>query len=510
MVDMVTWCILLIAVPAIGGIVCAFLPDRAARFFATVVSFATAVIGLWLITNYGSEENIVSVGGLAWISKVAGTKVDLFGFLIDPLSSIMLSLIVVIGFLVVLYSTAYVSANNKEHPVEEGASRYFCWMLLFIASMAGVVTSSTFFQLFIFWELTTLCSWALISFDYNDPEAVRAGYKALLMTHIGGLFLMTMIVLCFAFTKSFGFDAMRKLTPTMQVALLSLAFIGAWAKAAQFPFYTWLPDAMVAPTPVSAYLHAAAMVKAGIYLPARVVLAARPFLKALHPSAIDTAGILMGTLSIITIIIGCYMFFYQDDLKRLLAFSTIVHLAHILMEWACGSLGCSICYQSGLIHIIAHGVGKGLLFLSVGALSYSTGTRRISQLSGAGFKMPLVAVSFLIGALTISGIPPFAGFWSKFYFILGAITLGKFGILFVIVGLIDAVIRFAWFIYVAHKVFAGEPSEMVRSAKGTSPAINIAIAILIILCFISTPFAVQMSATAVGICTEGTCSVVAH
>ncbi|MCS7252858.1 MAG: hydrogenase 4 subunit D [Armatimonadota bacterium] len=507
MEEMVSWCILLIAVPGIGGIVCGLLPDRAARFVATLVSLATAGIGLWLIGNYGFEEHIINLGGLAWISKVVGTRVNLFGFIIDPLTSIMLSLIVVIGFLVVFYSTDYISSSNREHPVTKGASRYFCWMLLFIASMAGVAISSTFFQLFIFWELTTLCSWALISFDYDDPKAVNAGYKALLMTHVGGLFLMTAVVLLFASTRSFEFDAIRQLKPTMQAILIVLMFIGAWAKAAQFPFYTWLPDAMVAPTPVSAYLHAASMVKAGIYLPARAVLTIRPFLKALHPSAIDTAGILMAALSIITIVIGCYMFFYQDDLKRLLAFSTIVHLAHVLMEWACGSLGCSICYQSGLVHIIAHGVGKGLLFLSVGALAYATGTRQISQLSGAGSKMPLVAIGFLIGALTISGLPPFAGFWSKLYFVAGAITLGRWGIFFVIVGLIDAIIRFAWFIWVAHKVFAGEPSEPVRAASRTPLAINAAIIILILLCFASTPFAVQMAATAVGLCVGGTCSV---
>lgn len=318
---------------------------------------------------------------------------------------------------------------------------------------------------------------------------------------------MTAVVLLFAFTRSFDFNAMTRLTPTMQATLIVLMFIGAWAKAAQFPFYTWLPDAMVAPTPVSAYLHAASMVKAGIYLPARAVLAARPFLKAFQSTALDTAGILMGALSIITIIIGCYMFFYQDDLKRLLAFSTIVHLAHVLMEWACGSLGCSICYQSGLVHIIAHGVGKGLLFLSVGALAYTTGTRRISQLSGAGSRMPIVAVGFLIGVLTISGLPPFAGFWSKLYFVAGAITLGRWGILFVIVGLIDAILRFAWFIWVAHKVFAGEPSEPVRNAGGIPLAIGTAIVIMMLLCFASTPFAVQIAATAVGLCAGGTCSV---
>lgn len=505
--EMVTLCILVIAIPAISGIVCAFLPGKASRVVATFASLATAGIGLWLIGNYGFEENVVQLGGLAWVSKTVGETVNLFGFIIDPLSSVMLSLIVVIGFIIVLYSTDYIGPGNREHPVTDGASRYFCWMLFFIASMAGVALSSTFFQLFIFWELTTLCSWALISFDYEDPDAIRAGYKAFLMTHVGGLFLMTAIVLLFAITRSFGFDAMQKLTPTMQAILIALMFIGAWAKAAQFPFHTWLPDAMVAPTPVSAYLHAAAMVKAGIYLPARAVLAMRPFLKALHPTAVDTAGILMATLSIITIVIGCYMFFYQDDLKRLLAFSTIVHLAHILMEWACGSLGCQICYQSGLVHIIAHGAGKGLLFLSVGALAYATGTRRISELSGVGSKMPLVALGFIIGFLTISGLPPFAGFWSKLYFIAGAITLGRFGILFVIVGLIDAIIRFAWFVWVAHKVFASEPSEAVRNASGISLAIGTAIVIMILLCFASTPFAIQMAATATGLCTEGTCSV---
>ncbi|HID05791.1 MAG TPA: hypothetical protein EYP10_01455, partial [Armatimonadetes bacterium] len=386
----------------------------------------------------------------------------------------------------------YIGPGNKEHPLHDGKGRYFFWMLLFITSMVGIAISSNFFQLFIFWELTTLCSWALISYYDEDPEALRGGYKALIMTHIGGLFLMTAIVILFIATHSFDFEALQQVSPALRSTLVVLLLVGAWAKAAQVPFYTWLPDAMVAPTPVSAYLHAAAMVKAGVYLTARTVIASQPFAMKQLPIS-HGVGILMAVMALVTMFIVVYLFFFQDDLKRLLALSTIAHLAYIMLGCALGVFGSEMGFQGGLIHIAAHGAGKGLLFLAVGALAYYSGSRRISELSGAMTKLPLVAVAFFIGVLTVTGVPPFAGFWSKLFLITGALQLGKFGAFIAICMVIESVVAFGWLLWIGQRVFFGTPSTAVQAIGSDSASIDIAMVIMMILCLavsvVAIPFA---------------------
>jgi hydrogenase-4 component D len=330
--------------------------------------------------------------------------------------------------------------------------------------------------LFIFWELTTLCSWALISQYQDEEKAVRAGYKALIMTHVGGLFLMTAIVLVFVNTRSFEFTALNLLPDGLKNTVILLIMVAAWAKAAQVPFYTWLPDAMEAPTPVSAYLHGAAMVKAGIYLVARTVVSAY---------SIDySLGLVLAIMAMLTVAVGVFLFFFQDDLKRLLALSTITHLAYILLAFALYIFGSYTAFTGGLLHIAAHATGKGLLFLSVGALSYFTGTRKMSELRGALTRFPIIALGFFIGAFTVTGVPPFAGFWSKFYIITGALSLGGVGSLFGVLLLLESVVAFGWFLWVGQKIFLGEPSPAVARAHGDAPAITIVLVVLMILCLV--------------------------
>ena len=174
---------------------------------------------------------------------------------------------------------------------------------------------------------------------------------------------------------------------------------------------------MAAPTPASAYLHAAAMVKAGVYLTARVVISSQ-----VVP---EPVGYLMGAMALITMYIGLTFYFFQDDLKRLLAFSTITHLGYMFLGLSLGPLGSTLAVQGGLLHLINHSFTKSLLFLAVGAISCATGTKSITKLSGLGRKMPITTAAFVVGALAISGVPPFNIFWSKFFIVAGAIQLGS-------------------------------------------------------------------------------------
>jgi len=188
-------------------------------------------------------------------------------------------------------------------------------------------------------------------------------------------------------------------------------------------------------------------------------------------------------MSVVTMLVGVYLFFFQDDLKRLLAYSTITHLAYILFGVGLGIMGSSTGLLGGLLHIINHAMGKALLFLCVGAISYTTGVRSIKELSGLSYKAPLVSVAFFIGLLTITGVPPFAGFWSKFFLLGGAINLGgSVGFLLLVPFFLEMVVAFAWFLRVGHSVFFGEISDAAAIATDPPASMSMALIVLSIMC----------------------------
>ncbi|MBU2498267.1 MAG: oxidoreductase, partial [Proteobacteria bacterium] len=360
--------ILLLIIPALFAVL-AFLVGREIRGFlmvlGTIFVFGLAVWAIFLAYPSFPDAVSVYIGTFSWLSTDQA-PVKIIGFQLDSLSSIMLIVITLIGFFVVLFSTEYMSVRNVEHPTEEGNSRYYFWLMMFIGSMVGVSLSPNFLMLFWFWELTTLCSWMLISQYRDEDKSIKAGYKALVMTHMGGMFFVIAIVLIYTRTGSFEFAALRDLDSSTLWLVMFFLLIAAWAKAAEVPFFTWLPDAMEAPTPVSAYLHAAAMVKAGVYLVARITLASG--------NVAESIGIMTIIVSLISIIVGIIFFFYQDDLKRLLAFSTITHLGYILLGIGLGMLGSEMGLKGGILHIPCHAVGKTLLFLCVGRIAMLLGT----------------------------------------------------------------------------------------------------------------------------------------
>ncbi|UCH34321.1 MAG: hypothetical protein JSV65_17620 [Armatimonadota bacterium] len=469
--------VLLILLPILGAAAVAGLRPRGVRAVSTVAALVTLGLALWAVIRAypGTFESVF--GQMPWLKSLE--QVALFGVLIDPLSSLMLVVITGVGFLVVLYSTAYLSDRNREHDLSEGQGRYYFWLLLFIGAMVGVALSPNLLQLFIFWELTTLCSWALISHTHEE-KSLRAGFKALIVTHIGGIFFLVALFVLFIVTKSFSFTALADLSPGLRNLMFVFLLIAAWAKAAQIPFHTWLPDAMEAPTPISAYLHAAAMVKAGVYLIARVVSASW----CIPPGL----GLLTAILALVTMFMALALYFAQDDLKRLLAYSTIAHLGYVLLGIGMGMLGSELAFRGGVLHIINHGFAKSTLFLAAGAVAYATGTRSISRLGGLGRKLPLVALAFLVGVLAVTGVPPLACFWSKFYLLVGAFQLGGgLGPAILVLVLLESLISFAWMLRVAHKVFLGQPTEPVLAVPENplSVQMTIVLGVLLIMCVLA-------------------------
>ena len=403
-----------------------------------------------------------------------------FGFIIDSLSILISIMVAINGFATILFSQGYMSPANKEHPVKkEEVPRYYGWLLLFEASALGFIFSSTLLTMIIFFELTSLCSWALISY-YGTPEARKAGLEAFIIAHIAtiGLYVATGIVYIEVGSISI-FDMMRlnNYTKTIVLACLLIATIG---KSAQVPLHVWLPRAMVAPTPVSAYLHAAAMVKLGVYMMIRILLTCG-FTEIIAYACIG--------IGIITMIYGCIMYFPQHDLKRLLAYSTITQLSYILIATGISALDSNMALKGAIFHIFNHGFAKELFFLSVGAIAFATGTRFINDLSGLKIRKDL-SVGFTVAALAIAGVPPFNCFWSKLLIILGSYsTLTPLGIFVGTVMLIESIVCFAWFLRIFSKCVSGDPSLTVRSAQSIPTVMKLILYLLVVLVIISPLFA---------------------
>jgi hydrogenase-4 component D len=259
---------------------------------------------------------------------------------------------------------------------------------------------------------------------------------------------------------------------------------------------------MAAPSPVSAYLHAASMVNAGVYLVFRMALAnatPAPLAAAGAGGLPSVAAIpaalpaVIGVMAIVTMVVAVAQFFYQDDLKQLLALSTISQLALVMLGVALAMAGSAQAAQGATLHILAHGVGKALLFLSVGVLSYAAGTRHIRDLAGARERAPVAAMGFLIGALTVTGVPPFAGFWSKLLIVTGAVSLGGAGVWAGALVVLESLVAFAWFLWVGQRVFLGRPSPAVASMTAVAPAMEAALVILMVLSVAITVVALPLA-----------------
>jgi NAD(P)H-quinone oxidoreductase subunit 5 len=344
----------------------------------------------------------------SWIfDKQIGFKI---GFLIDPLTSIMLILITTVGLLVMIYSDSYMSHD-------QGYVRFFAYSGLSTASMLGLVLSPNVIQIYIFWELVGMCSYLLIGFWFTRPSAANACQKAFITNRIGDFGLLLGISGFYWMTGSFEFETLFQRFNELLVnheinfyfanLCAFLLFLGPIAKSAQFPLHVWLPDAMEGPTPISALIHAATMVAAGIFLIARLF----PLFQAL-PSIMN----LISWIGAITALLGATIALAQKDLKKGLAYSTMSQSGYMMLALGIGS------YQAGLFHPITHAYSKALLFPGSGSVIYSMESivgyspnecQNMAFMGGLRKYMPITGITFLIGTFSLCGIPPFARFWSK-------------------------------------------------------------------------------------------------
>ena len=357
-------------------------------------------VGLSFLCTIGVFADILHSGvvheviAYQWI--FGGDLTINLAYLVDPLTCAMLLVVTGVGFLIHVYSVAYMHG-------EDGFTRFFTYMNLFMVSMLLLVMGNNYAVLFIGWEGVGLCSYLLIGYYYEKVSAAKAASKAFVVNRIGDAGFLLAIFLVFINFKTLDytkvFAQIGQLSPEMATAIALCLLVGAIGKSAQIPLYTWLPDAMEGPTPVSALIHAATMVTAGVYMIVR-----NHAIFDLSPTALGVVGLIGGSTALFAATIGLV----QTDIKRVLAYSTVSQLGYMF-------LGCGIgAYTAAIFHLMTHAFFKALLFLSAGSVIHAlAGEQDIRKMGGLSHRIPWTHKLFFIGTIAIAGIPPFAGFWSK-------------------------------------------------------------------------------------------------
>jgi NADH-quinone oxidoreductase subunit L len=416
---------------------------RAAGYLATAsvgVSFVAAVVTFFALIDR-SEEDRSEVSTL-WTWLTAGDLEVGLSILVDPLSVFMMLVVSGVGFLIVGYSIGYMDGDDEER-------RYFAYMALFVFSMLLLVQTANLLILLAGWGLVGLCSYLLIGYHHERPQAVAAAKKAFIMNAFGdATFALALFVLIWETgSLTLGFDsAPADGTIATLVALGLLG--GAVAKSAQIPLHTWLPDAMEGPTPVSALIHAATMVVAGVYLLVRL----SPIFEA-APEVQDLAA----GLGALTLLVAGLIALVQTDIKRVIAYSTMSQIGYMFLGAGIGA------YASGMFHLMTHAFFKALLFLAAGIVIHAlSGEQDIRRMGGLRAYLPRTWLAMLVGALALSAIPPFAGFFSKDSILASALDAGAYGQLLFAVGLAGTFLTSLYIFRMVFIAFGGDLSPFAR------------------------------------------------
>jgi len=437
----ITWLIWLLPLAAFGIIAPLIRPfpgkTEPASYISIGAVLASLGLSIWvLLSVWQSPGHLITVPGFNWLAIGGGPQFS-FGLLIDPLSAVMLLVVTVISLTVQIYSRAYMHSDPSY-------LRYFAFISLFTAAMLGLVMADNLLFMFVFWELVGLSSYLLIGFWFHRPPAVAAAKKAFLVTRIGDVGFLIAILLLYSKAGTLDITLLHSLAlgGAISGAVLTWAalglFLGAMGKSAQFPLHIWLPDAMEGPTPVSALIHAATMVAAGVFLVARMY----PLFEA-APHVLTIVAVIGGFTAIFAATMGLVMY----DIKRVLAYSTISQLGLMMLGLATGGVGV------GIFFLFNHAFFKALLFLGAGSVNHATGTFDLRQMGGLRKALPWTFACFAIAALSLAGIWPLSGFFSK-EAVLSS-TLDKQPVLFGL-ALVTAFITAFYIFRVVFLVFGGE------------------------------------------------------
>ena len=370
--------------------------SKVAGYILITALFGSLALSIWaLMAVMAAPHHELPIPDISWV-VIDGFTFKL-GLMVDSLTAVMLVVVTVVSLMVQIYSQGYMHGDPGYH-------RYFAFMSLFTASMLGLVLANSLLFMFVFWEMVGLCSYLLIGFWFHRPAAANAAKKAFIVTRLGDFGFLTAILLLYKTTGTFNIAELHNLAITGVLAGTTLTwaaigiFSGAVGKSAQFPLHVWLPDAMEGPTPVSALIHAATMVAAGVFLVARTF----PLFEH-SVEALTTVAVIGGFTAIFAASMGLVM----TDIKRVLAYSTISQLGYMMLGLGAGGVAI------GIFHLFNHAFFKALLFLGAGSVNHATGTFDMRQMGGLRKVMPWTYITFLIASLSIAGIWPLSGFWSK-------------------------------------------------------------------------------------------------
>ncbi len=423
MSEQIVWLILLL--PIFSFLVISLLVKPFAKkesklggYIAIAAIGTSLILSLWtLVQTLGADHHELRMTPIPWL--VIGDFEISIGLMVDSLTAVMVVVVTTVSLMVQIYSLGYM-----EHyiGINDGTyTRYYAWMSLFTASMLGVVMGDSLLMIFIFWEMVGLCSYLLIGFWYHRPSAANAAKKAFIVTRLGDFGFLAGILLIFAKTGTFDIGELHALAGAGALAGTALTwaaigiFSGAVGKSAQFPLHVWLPDAMEGPTPVSALIHSATMVSAGVFLVARTL----PIF-AHSTTALTTVAI----IGAFTAIFAASMGLVATDIKRVLAYSTVSQLGYMMLGLGAAGLGVAhggeptvelakAATAIGIFHLFTHAFFKALLFLGAGSVNHATHTFDMRLMGGLRKVMPWTYYTFLIASLSLAGIWPLAGFWSK-------------------------------------------------------------------------------------------------
>ncbi|GMK43364.1 NADH-quinone oxidoreductase subunit L [Paenibacillus glycanilyticus] len=445
---------------------------------ASIGSLASLVMSLLVfIERLGPNAVDYSGDSYKWIGL--GEYTLKIGFEITNLNALMLVIVTVVSFLVNVYSAGYMKKDER-------ITVFYGYVALFTFAMLGLVLSDNMLVFYIFWELVGVCSFLLVGFWYAKPAARAAAKKAFIVTRIGDAGLLLGIIVLFWYMPGHALDFSSihnvftegqsgTITTTITTSIALLLFMGVIGKSGQFPLHVWLPDAMEGPTPISALIHAATMVAAGVFLLARTFDIFEASAAAMH-----TVAYFGG----FTAIFAATVALAQNDIKRILAYSTISQLGYMVMAMGLGSM------TGGIFHLFTHAFFKALLFLAAGSVIHAVHTQNIHEMGGLGSKMRITAWTFAIGALSLSGIPPFSGFWSKDAILASALNENPF--LFA-VGLAAAFCTALYMSRLFFIVFTGksrlkQPAEVKESSKVMTIPLLVLAVISVGAGFIETPW----------------------
>ena len=407
--------ILILALPILSFLILAltgmYMKHRIAGLIGTLSLAGVTILSYLTAINYFTAPHTaegvfptLTPWNIQWLPFTESLHIDM-GILLDPISVMMLVVISTVSLMVHIYSFGYMKG-------EKGFQRYYAFLSLFTFSMLGLVLATNIFQMYVFWELVGVSSYLLIGFYYTKPEAIAASKKAFIVTRFADLgFLIGILIYGYymqTFTFTPGEEQLMKAGMVLPWAL-GLMFVGGAGKSAMFPLHIWLPDAMEGPTPVSALIHAATMVVAGVYLVARMF----PLFIGFAPHTLHMVAYVGAFTAFYAASVACA----QSDIKRVLAFSTISQIGFMMVALGVctannpheGGLG----YMAGMFHLFTHAMFKALLFLGAGCIIHAVHSNEMSTMGGLRKYMPITHITFLIACLAIAGIPPFSGFFSK-------------------------------------------------------------------------------------------------